>query len=237
MCIYCGTTKYRKIYENHYGPIPKDENDRLYEIHHIDGNHSNNDPENLKAVTIQEHYDIHYSQGDFGACLLISRNMKISPNEKSELARQNALRLVREGKHPLTSGEVQRKANKERIANGTHHLLGPDFNKRMLSEGKHPSQNYATSQAASIREKKRVEEGTHHLLNKQWQKEKCRKTVESGKHNFIGGEIQRKTGRRLVENGTHIFIQQWKCEVCGKEGKNLAVFSRWHGNNCKKINK
>ena len=64
MCIYCGTNKYRKIYESHNGPIPKEDNGRSYEIHHIDGNHFNNDPSNLKAVSIQEHYDIHYSQGD-----------------------------------------------------------------------------------------------------------------------------------------------------------------------------
>lgn len=32
---------YRRIYEQHYGPIPKDEQGRSYEIHHIDGNHNN----------------------------------------------------------------------------------------------------------------------------------------------------------------------------------------------------
>ena len=64
MCIYCGTNKYRKIYEHHHGLIPKEENGRTYEIHHIDGNHSNNNPSNLTAVTLQDHYDIHYSQQD-----------------------------------------------------------------------------------------------------------------------------------------------------------------------------
>ena len=44
MCIYCGTDKYRKIYEQHHGPIPIDESGRTYDIHHIDGNHFNNDP-------------------------------------------------------------------------------------------------------------------------------------------------------------------------------------------------
>ena len=101
MCKYCGTNKYRKIYEHHYGKIPKDENERTYEIHHIDGNHDNNDFKNLKAVTIQEHYDIHYRQKDFGACLLISRAMKISPEEKSELARLNAMKRISENNHNL----------------------------------------------------------------------------------------------------------------------------------------
>jgi hypothetical protein len=54
---------YRKIYEKIKGPIPKG-----YEIHHIDGNHNNNDIDNLKCVSIQEHYEIHKKQGDWGAC-------------------------------------------------------------------------------------------------------------------------------------------------------------------------
>ena len=41
---------YRKIYEEHYGSIPKG-----YHIHHIDFNHNNNDPSNLEALTPEEH--------------------------------------------------------------------------------------------------------------------------------------------------------------------------------------
>lgn len=33
-------------------------------IHHIDGDHSNNDPDNLLACTAEEHWQIHYDQGD-----------------------------------------------------------------------------------------------------------------------------------------------------------------------------
>jgi len=58
-----------KIYEDHYGSLPKDEKGRKYEIHHIDGNRENNDPSNLKAVSITEHYDIHYSDGNWLGCL------------------------------------------------------------------------------------------------------------------------------------------------------------------------
>jgi len=36
MCIYCNTTNYRKIYENHLGTIPKDHEGRSYEIHQLD---------------------------------------------------------------------------------------------------------------------------------------------------------------------------------------------------------
>lgn len=33
-------------------------------VHHIDGNHKNNNPENLLACTADEHWQIHYEQGD-----------------------------------------------------------------------------------------------------------------------------------------------------------------------------
>ena len=76
---------YRKIWESHYGPIPKDENGRSYEIHHIDGNHTNNDIENLMCINIDEHYRIHYEQGDYGACHLIAKRMTNDPKELSRV--------------------------------------------------------------------------------------------------------------------------------------------------------
>jgi hypothetical protein len=68
-------TNYRKIWEQVYGPIPKDLDGRPYEIHHIDGNHKNNSIENLKCLTIKEHYDAHYNNGDYGACVMIAKRM------------------------------------------------------------------------------------------------------------------------------------------------------------------
>ena len=64
-----GRTKenYRKIYEEAYGEIP-----RGYHIHHIDGNSHNNHPDNLVALSPEDHYDIHFEQGDLGACALLS---------------------------------------------------------------------------------------------------------------------------------------------------------------------
>jgi hypothetical protein len=146
---------YRKIYENHHGKIPKDINGRSYEIHHIDGNHSNNNIENLKLVTIQEHYDIHYNQGDWGACFKLASRMKLSPIILSELASLNNKKRVKNGTNPFVGPDVNRK----RIENGTHHLLGKNNPvhkkikngshnfigvtnpvKQQLLNGKHPSQ-------------------------------------------------------------------------------------------------
>jgi hypothetical protein len=74
---------YRKLYTDLVGEIPKDDKNVPYEIHHIDGNHNNNAIENLIAVSIQEHYDIHYSQGNYNACYLISTRLHMT-NEKRE---------------------------------------------------------------------------------------------------------------------------------------------------------
>lgn len=93
MCIYCGTKHHRKIYKEHFGPIPKG-----MDIHHIDGNHSNNDPNNLRAVTIKEHYDIHYSQGDYGAAYMVAKRMFLSEEERSRIASLAAKKANAEGK-------------------------------------------------------------------------------------------------------------------------------------------
>lgn len=76
---------YRKIYEEHYGPIPIDDNNRTYEIHHIDGNRENNSPDNLIALSIKEHYDLHYKQGDYGACVMIAKRMKLPSDHISKI--------------------------------------------------------------------------------------------------------------------------------------------------------
>lgn len=46
--------KHRKIYEQHYGPIPKG-----YHVHHKDLNHRNNEPANLEALHPDDHAKKH----------------------------------------------------------------------------------------------------------------------------------------------------------------------------------
>lgn len=101
---------YRKIYEQHYGKIPKDNDGRTYEIHHIDGDHNNNSPENLKAVSIKEHYEIHFSQGDWGACLIMADRMNLTPEEKSKLAKLGNHQKITNGTHNFIGGDIQRKS-------------------------------------------------------------------------------------------------------------------------------
>jgi len=229
MCIYCGTSKYRKIYENHFGAISKDENGRSYEIHHIDGNRNNNQLTNLKCVSLQEHYDIHYAQGDFGACFLIGKKLGRTPEHVSEyfssLAIKTASRLVNEGKHNF---QGDRNPIHKKIVAGIQQQISKEINN------------------------KRVKDGTHQFLGGAIQ----HKRVEEGTHNFLGGEIQRKTMSRrhnedpdlrlkLVETtaqrvaaGVHNFQinnpNQIKitCQHCGKTGSRPGM-KRWHFDKCK----
>lgn len=157
-------SNHKRIYENFYGPIPEG-----MEIHHIDGNTLNNNPENLKAVTLQEHYEIHFKQGDYGACRLIAFRMKnqISNDEKSKIASlSNAQRIksgthnflknnksqetlirqelsrkknIEAGLHNFIGGEVQRKSNRLRVSDGTHHFVGGELQREMLADGRHAS--------------------------------------------------------------------------------------------------
>jgi hypothetical protein len=55
--------QYKKIWEEHNNrKVP-----RGYHIHHIDGNHANNHPENLYCCPPEEHTRIHIEQGDIVA--------------------------------------------------------------------------------------------------------------------------------------------------------------------------
>lgn len=98
--------KHIKVWKENFGSIPKDNNGRSYEIHHIDGNPNNNDPNNLMCISIEEHYNIHKEQENWNAAFLIARRMSLTPDDISEIARKGTLK---------------------RIANGTHNFLSPNF--------------------------------------------------------------------------------------------------------------
>jgi HNH endonuclease len=203
MCIYCGTTKYRKIYEQHNGPIPKDTDGRTYEVHHIDSNHSNNDPSNLKCVTIQEHYDIHYEQQDYGSCFRIAARMKISADELSHLAK-------------LATSE----RNKAKVADGSHNFIkrsdgtsvGKESTKKRLDNGTHPFLNSDIQRQNSL---KNITNGTNNFVNGF---HPTAERMANGTHNFLSGN--NPNSKKVT------------CTHCGKTmGK--PNYSRSHGDKCK----
>jgi hypothetical protein len=201
---------HRKIYENHHGPIPKDQFGRSMEIHHIDGNHCNNDITNLKLVTIEEHYKIHHDQGDWDACLRMSYRMGILPAEKSDLARKNAL---------------------QRIKDGTHHWVGPTHNQSLVRRGIHP---FLDREAARQRNLKRIAEGRHNLIGKE---NPVYELIKKGQHHFQTNNpstqmINNGTHHFLTNHPNKIQIE---CPHCGKIGGSTNM-RRYHFENCKKKN-
>lgn len=200
---------YRKIWESHYGPIPKDSEGRSYEIHHIDGNHKNDSIENLKLVTIQEHYDIHFEQDDYGACLAIIMRMNVpvelSKKLQSDLSRKVALRRIAEGTHNFSS-ELSKEVQTRRLQEGTHNFQGEQGslnavqrNKKLVESGKHPWAG---------------EQGSEH--NKRVAGER----MKNGTHNFQGDNHPTKK------------LPIVKCDHCDTVGKQ-NLMKRYHFDNCK----
>lgn len=200
MSTYQPFQHYRKIYEQYHGSIPREADGRSYEIHHIDGNRENNDITNLVAITIQEHYDIHYAQKDWQACYLIRLRMKLTPEENSKLlsvlASKNAQKRIEDGTfHFLGDSNPVYK----QIKDGTHHWLGPAHNRKMVEDGIHP------------------------FLGGEIQKKAQRALVKQNKHHLQGGSVQRK----VIAEGRHP-SQVRVCCVCCKKEINLSTFTRDH---------
>lgn len=224
---------YRKIYEQHYGPIPKDEDGRTYEVHHIDGDRSNNDPTNLVALSIKEHYRTHYEQEDYGACLAMAERMKLSPEEKSKLAKKTAQQQLKDGKHPWQNKEVQSKNGKK-------------GSQKLLDEGRHP---WIGGKLQSETQTKLVESGVHHWLGDgSYQRSVQQSKIDDGTHHLLNGDIQRRYQLKRSAEGTHVFIEsvkkqleegthptqkKWSCDHCGASGVGIGNYSRWYGDKCK----
>lgn len=175
------TEDYRSVWESYYGPIPKDDDGRSYEIHHIDGNSTNNDISNLSCVSIKEHYDIHYSQCDWWACYLIAQRMAVDPKVLSDLSSKVQKKKIQKGTHPFQKEDFHAKythapevieyrskkikeKTRERVKNGTHNFLTKEHSeltssrqKFLLKEGKH---NFTLSN------EKRIKDGSHNFLGK-----------------------------------------------------------------------
>ena len=118
---------YRKIWEMHHNKkIPEG-----YEIHHIDGNKNNNDIDNLKCVSIEEHLDIHHQQNDHGAVQAILMRMTLDEEKRKEIRRrasEHQKKLIQEGRHNFPRGkersELSKKTMEKRLKDGHGAFLG-----------------------------------------------------------------------------------------------------------------
>ena len=133
---------YRKIYEDHFGPIPIEPNGRSYEIHHRDGNSNNNDPMNLVALSLQEHYDIHYQQEDYLACRFIAGKLGKSPDEMFSLRSRAERKKVADKSHNLLKRSDGSSVTGDRVKIGNHPFLtrpdGTSLSKDRVTAGTNP---------------------------------------------------------------------------------------------------
>jgi hypothetical protein len=109
--------KYVKIWEKHNGKkLPSN-----MEIHHIDGNNQNNHVDNLMAVTIEEHLEIHKKQNDYGAVQAILMRMNMTDVQKEllkECASKHQKKLLKRGEHNFQIPKKERtKLSKEIMSN------------------------------------------------------------------------------------------------------------------------
>ncbi len=138
--------RYRRIYQRHFGPIPEG-----YEIHHRDGDFSNNQPSNLQALSVEDHYKVHRNQGDWGACWAISRRMKMSREEIAEIASRRTQQQIENGTHPFLNGKNEAKIGGHWFNNGIVEVQDREcpegFVEGRLIRGKHQKKHvYSESQ-------------------------------------------------------------------------------------------
>lgn len=231
MAIYKPTADYRKVWTNHFGDIPTDNNGRSFEIHHIDGNRRNNNINNLICVSIAAHYQIHKNQKDWGACYAIKARMNTSPAELSRLSRLCQQERIRNGTHHWLGGEMQRRNANLRVTLGTHHFLGSQNNDRRIKDGTH---NFLKRSDGTSVASDRVNAGTHNWLDGTATRLRNLKKINEGTHPWLGGEMQRKNAKERLECGTHPSQLLKKCAHCGVTC-NIANYTVWHGENCKVV--
>jgi hypothetical protein len=172
----------------------------------------------LKCVSIQEHYDIHYAQEDYGAANKILSRMLLTPEEiyekNSKLSSLMNKKLVSEGKHWWIGN---RNPSHERVRKGIHNFQDPVFIETQRQRKIGSTHNQTEYQ------KNTVKNYQNNLLLKK-------------NHNFQNPIIIAKRKNILnqqLKSGKHPFKKEWQCPHCDKIGQGRGNASRYHFDNCK----
>lgn len=139
------SSNYRKIWEEFNNEMIPDG----YHIHHIDGNHKNNNPLNLKCLHPDDHYALHLAQGD-----IVAKNGKfiqgaskagklggLKNKGKKRTIEQNNAQSARALKHFIDNihhctGRSLSKEHREAISIGTSGEKNPMFGRNHTEESK-----------------------------------------------------------------------------------------------------
>jgi len=141
---------YRKVWTDVWGPIPKDEKGRSYEIHHIDGNRENNNLENLMCLSIKEHFEKHLEQGDIAAAHRIGQRLELDPEYLRKLNKEKSL------------GKKRPKEVCEKISRGLTGRKRSKAEKLSISKGKKGKSNGHEGLKYSDETRKKQSEASKH---------------------------------------------------------------------------
>lgn len=189
-------------------------------VHHLDGNPLNNTMENLIALTAEEHYNIHFKQGDYAACILLSESAKISRKDLADLQHKHGLKCF-ERKIGIHNDSFDRKTHIENIW-------------KKYKPGRKP----VTDGNTILKFKSDTDIDKFLADNPAW-----RRGVTDSARIGLGMSKKRLTSEEAsiisksrIKNGTHNFLIVYECPHCKKNGKG-PMMKRWHFDNCKEHDK
>lgn len=235
--------KYRKIWIAHHGLIPVDEFGDTYQIHHKDRDRANNDISNLECLSIIDHYYIHLSNNEYGACaaIMMCYPERFSEAERKYIAFSADQQRKEKGTGKYTPGTNLKiaKAVRQRVLEGKHHLQGGNIqretNQKRIALGIHHFQSEENKQRVTLRNEEELKNGSHPFIQKRDTIDAAtRNRVAEGKHHFQTNEHSVKVSKwnkTKVAKGIHPFQKKVVCTFCGVSGRGAGFYLK-HNDNC-----